>query len=165
MLHYVEFGLSYMEVPGEAALCIYISGCSNRCVNCHYQELQQVDAGELLATYFEQILDLYHDYTTCVCFMGEGDGSEESRTEMLSCVKSCNKRAYKTCLYSGRDTNIEDWMKPFDYVKVGSYREEFGPLTSETTNQRMWMKEADRYIDITEKFGQMQQVMINERYC
>lgn len=152
MLHYVEFGLSYMEVPGEVALCIYISGCPNRCVNCHYQELQKVDTGELLATYFEQILDLYHDYTTCVCFMGEGDGSEESRTEMLSYVKSCNKHAYKTCLYSGRDTNIEDWMKLFDYVKVGSYCEELGPLTSETTNQRMWMKEADKYIDITERF-------------
>lgn len=65
---------------------------------------------------------MYHDYTTCVCFMGEGDGSEESRAEMLS------------------------------YVKVRSYREEFGSLTSETTNQRMWMKEADKYIDITERF-------------
>lgn len=65
---------------------------------------------------------MYHDYTTCVCFMGEGDGSEESRTEMLS------------------------------YVKIRSYREEFGSLTSETTNQRMWMKEADKYIDITERF-------------
>lgn len=153
MLHYVEFGLSHMEVPGEAALCIYISGCPNRCVNCHYQELQQVDAGELLATYFEQILDLYHDYTTCVCFMGEGDGSEESRTEMLSYVKECGKHDYKTCLYSGRDTIIEDWMKQFDYVKVGSYREEFGPLTSETTNQRMWKRISDNeFEDITFRF-------------
>lgn len=152
MLHYVEFGLSHMEVPDEVALCIYISGCPNRCVNCHYQELQQVDAGELLAIYFEQILDLYHDYTTCVCFMGEGDGSEESKAELLFYVKECGKHGYRTCLYSGRDTIIEDWMKKFDYVKVGSYREIFGPLTSKTTNQRMWMKEADTYIDITERF-------------
>lgn len=153
MLHYVEFGLSYMEVPGEVALCIYISGCSNRCVSCHYQELQQVDAGELLATYFEQILDLYHEYATCVCFMGEGDSSEESRTEMLSYVKECGKHDYKTCLYSGRDTIIEDWMKQFDYVKVGSYREEFGPLTSETTNQWMWKRISDNeFEDITFRF-------------
>ena len=84
--------------------------------------------------------------------MGEGDGSKESQTEILSYVQECNKRDYKICLYSGRDTVIEEWMKQFDYVKVGSYREEFGPLTSETTNQRMWMKEVDKYVDITERF-------------
>lgn len=60
MLHYVEFGLSHMEVPGETALCIYISGCTNRCVNCHYTDLQQVSFGEMLAIYFEKMLDLYH---------------------------------------------------------------------------------------------------------
>ncbi len=32
------------------------------------------------------ILDLYHEYTTCVCFMGEGDGSETSKAEILQYV-------------------------------------------------------------------------------
>lgn len=154
MLYYTEFGLSHMEVPGETSLCIYISGCPNRCINCHYRELQQVDFGEMLTAYFEQILDLYHEYITCVCFMGEGDGSESSREEMLRYVQISNARGYKTCIYSGRDTIIEEWMQKLDYVKLGSYREKFGPLTSETTNQRMWMKEAGRYIDITGKFWQ-----------
>lgn len=61
MLHYVEFGISHMEVPDEAALCIYISGCPNKCDNCHYQELQQVDAGEKLVTYFDHMIDLYRE--------------------------------------------------------------------------------------------------------
>ena len=126
MLHYVEFGLSHMEVPGEAAICIYISGCPHKCVKCHYKELQQVDSGEMLAIYFGQILDLYHEYATCVCFMGEGDSSKESRYEMLGYVQKCNERGYRTCLYSGRDTVIEEWMNQFDYVKLGSYCEECG---------------------------------------
>lgn len=153
MLYYTEFGLSHMEVPGEATLCIYISGCPNRCVNCHYAELQQSDYGELLSKYFGQILDLYHEYVTCVCFMGEGDGSVESRCEMLQHVQASHNRGYKTCLYSGRDTIIEEWMKLFDYVKLGSYCEECGPLTIETTNQRMWKRISDKeFEDITCKF-------------
>lgn len=153
MLYYTEFGLSHMEVPGEATLCIYISGCPNKCINCHYVELQRPDYGELLSEYFGQILDLYHEYATCVCFMGEGDGAEESIYEMLGYVQECNNRGYKSCLYSGRDTIIEDWMKVFDYVKLGSYREERGPLISETTNQRMWKRISNNeFEDITCRF-------------
>ncbi|MBE5952317.1 MAG: hypothetical protein E7260_12180 [Lachnospiraceae bacterium] len=153
MLHYVEFGISHTEVPTETALCIYISGCQNRCINCHYPELQNVDAGEVLSDYFEQILDLYHEYTTCVCFMGEGDGSANSRLELLQYTEELHNRGYKACLYSGRDTVIEDWMKQFDYVKLGSYKEQFGPLTSRTTNQKILERLSDgSYADITKLF-------------
>ena len=153
MLHYVEFGLSHMEVPKENTLCIYISGCQNRCVNCHYPELQNANEGEVLSDCFEQILDLYHEYTTCVCFMGEGDFSADSRTELFQYIREVHSRGYKACLYSGRDTVIEDWMKSFDYVKLGSYKEEYGPLTNKATNQKMWKRLLDgSYTDITELF-------------
>jgi len=153
VLHYVEFGISHMEVPMETTLCIYISGCQNGCVNCHYPELQNANEGEVLSDYFEQILDLYHEYTTCVCFMGEGDCSANSRTELLQYVREVHNRGYKVCLYSGRDTVIEDWMKSFDYVKLGSYIEEYGPLTNRTTNQKMWKRQTDgSYMDITRLF-------------
>ena len=154
MLHYLEFGLSYVEVPGETALCIYISGCMNRCANCHYPEMQQADLGELLSEYFEQILDLYHEtYTTCVCFMGEGDGSKESREELLQYVQRSNDKGYKCCLYSGRDTTMEEWMQVFHYVKLGSYREEYGPLTNAATNQKLFMRKAEgKFENITDRF-------------
>lgn len=153
MLHYVEFGISHMEVPYDSALCIYISGCQNRCRECHYPELKNADEGEVLSDYFEQMLDLYHEYTTCVCFMGEGECSTDSRMELLQYVQEAHNRGYKVCLYSGRDTVIEDWMKSFDYVKTGSYIERFGPLTSKTTNQKMWCKLPDgSFTDITELF-------------
>lgn len=140
MLHYTEFCISHMEVPNEVALCIYISGCKNKCPECHYPELQRPDYGELVSEYFKQILDLYHEYTTCVCFMGEGEESEDSRKELLSYVKECHKRGYRCCLYSGRDVELEEWMRDFDYIKLGSYQKDRGALSEMTTNQRMWMR-------------------------
>ncbi len=53
-------------------------------------------------------------------------------------------------IYSGRDTVIEKWMHIFDYIKLGSYREELGTLDSVTTNQRMYRKNShNNYEDIT----------------
>lgn len=152
MLRYIEFGITHMEVPSETTLCIYLSGCPHRCKDCHYPELQQADSGEVLSESFEMILDLYHEFTTCVCFMGEGDGSATSKAEMLRYVNNCHERGYKCCLYSGRDTIIEEWMQKFDYVKLGSYQAECGPLTSVTTNQKMLMKTQGKYEDITNRF-------------
>ena len=52
-------------------------------------------------------------------------------------------------------------MENFDYIKIGSYREELGPLTSKTTNQRMYKIEyvhnedgsfSYEFKDITKKF-------------
>ena len=49
----------------------------------------------------------------------------------------------------------------FDYIKIGSYKKELGPLTSETTNQRMYKVEGVHHedgsfsydlVDITKKF-------------
>ena len=44
----------------------------------------------------------------------------------------------------------------FDYIKLGPYSEEFGPLNSVTTNQRMYkvVKQNGNYelVDITNKF-------------
>ena len=153
VLHYTEFGISHTEVPSEVALCIYISGCQNRCIECHYPELQQTDYGELMSEYFEQILDLYHEYTTCVCFMGEGEQSEIVRRELLAYVQESHNRGYTCCLYSGRDVEIEEWMKDFDYVKIGSYQKDKGALCERTTNQHMWKRMNNgSYEDITYQF-------------
>ncbi|NBI59464.1 hypothetical protein D3Z53_15675 [Lachnospiraceae bacterium] len=152
MLRYIEFGLSHIEVPGEAALCIYISGCQNHCPDCHYPELQSPYEGEILKIYFDSILDLYCTQTTCICFMGEGEDSEDTRQELVSYTKRSHSRGFKCCLYSGKDTNIETWMQAFDYIKTGSYKKEQGALNSRTTNQRMYEKVDDIYIDITNIF-------------
>ena len=56
--------------------------------------------------------------------------------------------------YSGKDQLPEFFsLKNFDYVKIGSYREECGPLKSRTTNQRLYkINDGKNLQDITEKF-------------
>lgn len=153
MLHYTEFCLSPYEVPGEQSLCIYISGCINKCPNCHYPELQMPDNGEVLSIYYADIVELYLEQASCVCFLGEGTGLAEEKEELVAYAEYAHAKKLKTCLYSGRDTFIETWMLIFDYIKLGSYREELGTLDSPTTNQCMYRKNShNRYDDITHCF-------------
>jgi hypothetical protein len=84
--------------------------------------------------------------------MGEGDCTKESREEMMLLVKKVKEKGFKSCLYSGRDCSIEDWMEMFDYIKLGSYKKEYGDLFEETTNQRMYMKTSTGYQNITNMF-------------
>ena len=66
----------------------------------------------------------------------------------------------KVAWYSGRkEIPNEIDLKNFSYIKVGPYVEEYGPLNSRTTNQRLYEvnrigKLPDRFAlkDITHKF-------------
>lgn len=153
MLHYTEFCLSPYEVPGEQSICIYISGCIHKCPNCHYPELQLPDNGELLYKYFSDILALYLKQASCICFLGEGMELPQEKNEFALYTEYAHNKGLKSCLYSGRDTVIEQWMHMFDYIKLGSYHEEFGTLDSVITNQRMYRKNNNNgYDDVTYLF-------------
>ena len=58
----------------------------------------------------------------------------------------------KVAIYSGRNNVESDFYEVFDYIKIGEYKEEFGPLNKETTNQRLYEIGADGIKDITYKF-------------
>lgn len=124
----------------------------NRCVDCHYPELQQPDYGDSLANHYTAIVDLYIRQATCICFLGEGSCSEDEREELQRYAAFARERGLKTCLYSGRDVDIEPWMHVFDYVKVGSYKPAYGPLNSSSTNQKMYRKEGSAFVNITSVF-------------
>ena len=152
MLRYLEVALSHREIPGEASLCIYISGCPNRCPDCHYPELQEADVGDPLGKYFANILDLYRSQATCVCFMGEGAAGEHELSELQHLSEFAKVEGFKTGLYSGRDVVLENWMYGFDYVKLGSYQKHLGALDQPTTNQRIYKRTAQGFADITSVF-------------
>ena len=155
MLRYVEFGLSHQEVPNEASICIYISGCPNKCKNCHYPGLQDPLNGDPLLDDIGLIIDLYYAQASCVCLLGEGDCTIDSRQELKLCAEYISERGLKSCLYSGRDVLVENWMYCFDYIKLGSYKEEHGGLFSRTTNQRFYRKQDDVFSDVTNWFWNM----------
>lgn len=152
MLKYTEVALSHLEVPGETALCIYLSGCMQKCMGCHYPELQCPDYGDWLYLNFSNIIELYLRQATCVCFLGEGKGGTAEKAELLAYADYAQGKGLKTCIYSGRDTDIEPWMTAFDFVKVGSYQPALGSLDCPATNQRMYRKDSGLFTDITSIF-------------
>ena len=107
MLYYIEAGISGLEIPGEHSLCIYISGCENRCRRCHFPELQRKDWGDPLHQNFRFLVEAYAPQATCVCFLGEGANGEEERREFLCYTCFLHRKGLKSGLYSGRDTGIE----------------------------------------------------------
>ena len=152
MLYYTEFGLSEREVPGEISICVYLSGCCHKCRNCHYPLLQEKDYGERLMDYYKDIIELYRKQATCVCFLGEGANTDIEHNEFRLVVQYARLHGLKTCLYSGRDVGVEEWMQMFDYVKVGSYIEELGGLENRNTNQVFWQKQGHFFVKRNDLF-------------
>lgn len=152
MLKYVDTLVSFQEIPDEISLCINLSNCPNSCQGCHSPYLKE-DIGTPL-TYVElmKMLDK-NNGISCVCFMG-GDKEPWEIQRLAQFVK---ERGLKVAWYSGKQDLHEDiYMVNFDYVKLGPYVEELGPLNSKTTNQVMY--KVDRIankpfvVDITSRF-------------
>lgn len=151
MLKYLNTQVTFAEVPDEITLCINITGCKNGCKNCHSSYLAQ-DIGERLS--FRSLHELITEKNkgiSCVAFMG-GD-SDPSRINTLASFLRSHHYPVKIAWYSGRQelSNSID-LSNFDYIKLGPYKEEFGPLNSRTTNQRFYKVNGKELEDITSKF-------------
>lgn len=163
MLKYVDTKIVFAEVPNEVTLAINISNCPCHCKGCHSPYLAE-DIGTKLT--FEELLRLYsrNAGVTCISFMG-GD-SDPAYINKLAEVLKEGELPVRTAWYSGRqelDKNIN--LENFDYIKLGPYMEEYGPLTRRGTNQRFYwvckaiheypdLKKEERYytIDMTSEF-------------
>lgn len=158
MLKYVNYDITFQEIPDEITLCINISNCPCHCKGCHSSYLAE-DIGEKLT--LDKIYKLIenNEGITCICFMG-GDSSPKEIDMFARCIKDLYD--IKVAWYSGRqELNKYINLKCFDFIKLGPYIEEFGPLNSKTTNQRMYKVVTDNYedgtsgyelVDITNKF-------------
>lgn len=158
MLKYVNYDITFQEIPDEITLCINISNCPCHCIGCHSSYLAE-DIGEKLT--LDKIYKLIenNEGITCICFMG-GDSSPKEIDMFARCIKDLYD--IKVAWYSGRQELSKDInLKWFDFIKLGPYKEEYGPLNSKTTNQRMYQVVTDNYedgtsgyelVDITYKF-------------
>lgn len=149
MIKYVpeDTSVTFSEIPDEICLCINISNCPHRCLGCHSSYLQTDVGIELTEHILNSIID-NNEGTTCVVFMG-GDSDKESLKKFGTFVKS---RGLKSAWYSGEsDLSFDDYKESFDYIKIGPYIKELGPLNSKTTNQRMYSL-INCVEDITYKF-------------
>lgn len=152
MLKYVDTLVSFQEIPDEISLCINISNCPNNCPGCHSAYLKD-DIGTPLT--YTELMRILKDIRgiTCVCFMG----GDKEPWEIQRLAQFIRENGLKVAWYSGKQELHEDIrLANFDYVKLGPYVEELGPLTSRTTNQVMYKIDhlADRpfVVDITYRF-------------
>lgn len=135
-MKYVDTKVVFREVPDEITLAINISGCPVKCPGCHSSYLAQ-DIGEILDTDSLSNLIINNPGISCVSFMG-GDADPLFVRELALWVKANHPRL-KTSWYSGRDlAHAEKVLDALDFVKVGPYIDEYGPLDWETTNQRFY---------------------------
>lgn len=139
-----DYQVVFREFPDEITLALNISNCPNHCVGCHSEYLandigQTVDRGLLI----KLITD--NKGITCVGIMG-GDADPGEVMEVAKMIKDISNEKnlhLKVGWYSGRshwpdELFEESNLQNLDYIKIGAYREEYGPLDNPNTNQRMY---------------------------
>lgn len=151
MLKYTEHEITFAEIPEEITLCINISGCPNHCKGCHSPHLWEdigtpLDLGQL-----HKLIDPCKTGISCVCFMG-GDKFPKEINHLAALVNQISP-SLKIAWYSGKQ-ELTDEINPrrFNYIKLGPYIEDKGPLNSPTTNQRLYKVIDGKLVDITSKF-------------
>ena len=151
MLKYVNYEVTFSEIPDEITLCINISNCPCHCKGCHSPYLAEDIGKPLVGMILREMIE-DQSGITCVAFMG-GDGSPESINSLAEYLKTWNDGKIdklKVAWYSGRQELSKDIdLKNFDFIKLGPYIEELGPLNRKTTNQRMYRIVLDHYDDGT----------------
>jgi len=152
MVKYYNYDIVFAEFPDETTLALNITGCPNRCPGCHSPHLQ-TDCGQVLdEAELRGLLDRYGAAVTCVGFMG-GDAAPAAIERLAAFVRRERPRL-RIGWYSGR-SELPAEIRPerFDYIKLGAWVEASGPLTSPTTNQRLYRVGPDGSMeDITARF-------------
>lgn len=158
MLKYVNHDIVFQEFPDEVTLAINLSLCPNGCPGCHSAYLQGNVGDELTEERLQAILDNYIGEITCVGFMG-GDNDPARVMQLARMVQETYAGKLHTGWYSGRSKLPEGFQpEALNYVKLGPYRADSGPLKERTTNQRLYRirheaVESGKYLeDITHRF-------------
>ena len=154
MLKYVDSKVTFTEIPDEITLCINISNCPCHCEECHSSYLAEDIGKSLNLEALTNLIDS-NNGISCVCIMG-GDANPSEVDDIAQDIKEYYPEL-KVAWYSGRqelskDINLEN----FDYVKLGPYMKDRGPINCKTTNQVLLEIEVvqDKVFtkDITAKF-------------
>lgn len=153
MLKYANYDIVFQEFPDEVTLAVNLSGCPCRCPGCHSQYLWEDVGNDLTLERLLALADKYGVGITCVGLMG-GDAAPEEVLSLLEAFHA-ERPSLRTGWYSGRQDlplTFTDYHAP-DYVKLGPWCEELGPLSSPTSNQRLYRYHEDgTREDITSKF-------------
>lgn len=133
------------EIPGRVTLAVEISNCRGSCIGCHSPFLKK-DIGEELTP---KVVDkLIGDNFGVNCFLLLGEGQDLEALLRIAAYLREQHPGIERAVYSGRAEVEPAIYEAFDYVKVGPYIAECGPLNEPTTNQRLYYHGED----ITSRF-------------
>lgn len=136
MLKCLNTQVTFSEVPDEITLCINITGCKIGCKNCHSPYLAGDVGEELTCEKLEELIQT-NNGITCIAFMG-GDNDPMNICSLARYIKSFYPNI-KVAWYSGKQELPKHFLlEEFDYLKLGPYIEELGPLNNPNTNQQMF---------------------------
>ena len=141
--------VTFLEVPDEITLCFNITGCPCNCEGCFEPWLAKYYGDDLDWAVLESEI-IIHKHLTCVCFMG-GDAFYEDIAQLIKIMR-LKFPNLKWAMYSGRQVMNEELSQLLDYYKIGPFIPERGPLNKKTTNQRMYKKINNQWVDITYRF-------------
>lgn len=175
MLKYTDTKVVFQEIPDEITLAINLSKCPCHCKNCHSSYLANDIGNVLTIVKIEKLIEANKGITT-ICFMG-GDNDpklinhyakliKDSYIKQIEDTYDSNKvslvehtsNPVKVGWYSGRQELAKEInINNFDFIKLGPYLEEYGPLNCRTTNQRFYKivhtsMGISKMYDITYKF-------------
>ena len=135
------------EIPDRVSLAVDISNCRGNCTGCHSPFLKK-DIGRELTPEVIDSLVADNFGVNCFLFLGEGRDPEI----LLDLADHVRSLGLEVAVYSGREVVEDVFWQHFDYIKVGPYRPECGPLNQRTTNQRLYHVVNGQPQDITERF-------------
>ena len=153
MLKYVNHDIVFQEFPDEVTLAINLSRCPCACPGCHSTYLWGDNGEELTLERLRALAEHYGTTITCLSLMG-GDNDPRSVLALLATIREEYPHLH-TGWYSGRNQLplfFTEYTPP-TYVKIGAWRAELGPLSSSSTNQRLYRYDINgKSEDITHRF-------------
>lgn len=152
MLKYVDTAVTFAEIPDEITLCINISNCPIHCKGCHSKHLWK-NIGTPLTYHKLEKLIKDNQGITCICFMGGDSDPKEINKLAAYLMLAPNIVPLKIAWYSGRQklsSKIDLFW--FNYIKLGPYVKERGPINNPNTNQKLFEIKETKMRNITNKF-------------
>lgn len=131
-MKFTEYEVVLSEIPDEITLAINISNCPYHCEGCHSPHLWKDIGKELTPPMLYQIIKR-NIGITCVCFMGGDIKDVIPRSKWIHEVFP----HLKTGWYTGSPV-LPIYEHTLNYIKIGRYIQDLGPLNNPNTNQRLY---------------------------
>ena len=131
-MKFTDYEVVLSEIPDEITLAINISNCPYHCSGCHSPHLWKDIGTEMTVGNLKELIDR-NKGITCVAFMG----GPIREVATASFIIHHYYPKLKTAWYTGSSA-LPILLNDLNYIKIGRYIEEMGPLNNPNTNQRLY---------------------------